>query len=118
MEFYYHGIDDNILVISADGGLNHATAQQFVQDVERMVDSGLRKIIVDCKQLTYISSYGLGVLLQLHRRLKKHDGDVKICSVGGAMMKVMRVTRLDRVFDIYEDIDQAEAAFAHQEPLA
>ena len=111
MEFYYHGVEEDVLVVSADGGLNRAVSQRFVEEVESMVDSGLRKIVVDCAQLTYISSFGLGVLLQLHRRMKKHNGDVKLCNVHNVVLDVLRLTRLQTIFGIYDDLSKALAAF-------
>ena len=71
MEFYYHEADRDILVLRADGGLNHRTAAQFQAELERLVDAGLRKIIVDCSRLDHVSSYGLGVLIGIHNRLRK-----------------------------------------------
>ena len=59
MDFHYHEVDADVLVIDADGGLNAHASDQFVGVIEQLVDEGLRKIIVDCEQLTYMSSYGL-----------------------------------------------------------
>ena len=116
MEFYYHGIEKDVLVVSADGGLNLATSRQFVESVEQLVDNGLRKILVDCEALTYISSFGVGVLLHLHHRLKKHGGDVKVCNVKGMIMKVLKLTRLDEIFDVYPDLERAMLAFRPAKP--
>ena len=57
MEFYYHDVDDDVLILNADGGLAAFTRDQFVGELEKAIDAGCRKLIVDCKRLTYISSY-------------------------------------------------------------
>jgi anti-anti-sigma factor len=44
------------------------------------VDAGVDKIIVDCSRLEYISSYGIGVLVRLHKALMARGGDVKIAA--------------------------------------
>jgi len=111
MEFYYDEIDRDLLVLAADGGLNAETADQFVLSIEKLVDAGLRKIIVDCSKLTYISSYGLSVLIRLHKRMKKHGGDVKVCCIGGIVPQVLQLTRLDKLFDIHSDLSRARLAF-------
>ena len=112
MEFYYDQIENDVLVLAADGGLNAQTAEEFVRDIEKLVDAGVRKIIVDCSKLEYISSYGLGVLIRLHKRLKSHGGDVKVCSVhGGIIPQVLEATRLSQLLDIYPDLSQAKLAF-------
>ncbi|MHC4130171.1 MAG: STAS domain-containing protein [Planctomycetota bacterium] len=111
MELYYDDVDGDVLVIKADGGLNNQTAEKFVTDIETLVDAGLRKIIVDCSDLEFISSHGLGVLLRLHKRMKRHEGDVKIASAKSALLDVVRLTRLDRLLAIYPDVPRARLAF-------
>ncbi len=96
MEFYYHDVDKNILVLAADGGLAAVTADTFVGELERAIELGCRKLIVDCTRLTYISSYGLGVLLRLRKRLAEKGGD----------------------FEIYPTLDDARRAFTEQDDRA
>jgi anti-sigma B factor antagonist len=111
VELYYDDVDGDVLVIKADGGLNSETADRFVSDIETLVDAGLTKIIVDCARLEFISSRGLGVLIRLHKRMKQHDGDVKIASVKSALLDVLRLTRLDKHLEIYPDVSRARLAF-------
>ncbi len=111
MEIYYDEIDGDIMVIQADGGLNAQTADAFVESIEKLVDAGLEKLIIDCSKLEFISSYGLGVLVRLHTRMSKQGGDVKIASVKGVIVEVMRLTRLTSFFEIYPDVNRARLAF-------
>ncbi len=111
MEFYYEEAEGDLLILAADGGLNEQTAEQFVHEIESLIDSGLRKIIVDCAHLTYINSYGLTVLVRLHKRMAHHGGDVKIANVHHGLMQLLRVTHLAALFDIHEDVSRAKLAF-------
>ncbi len=116
METYYDDVDSEVLVVRADGGLNAQTTEGFVEDLEKLVDAGLRKIIIDCSSLDYISSYGLGVLVMLHNHLARHGGDVKIASVKGMIVEVMRITKLNKLFEIYPDVSRARLAFRPKTP--
>ncbi len=111
MEFYYHDVDKDVLILSADGGLIAATADQFAGELDQLVQLGCRKLIVDCTRLTYISSYGLGVLVRLHKKLASRGGDVKLAAIAGAIPKLLSMVRLDRVFEIYPTVDEAREAF-------
>ena len=102
-------------MIQADGGLNAGTAPQFMGDLEKLVDAGLRKIIVDCTKLNYISSYGLGVLMTVHKQMAKHGGDVKICCVKSVVHDVLRLVKLDQFFQSYADLNRARLAFRQPE---
>jgi anti-anti-sigma factor len=116
MEFYYHDVDKDVLILNADGGLSAFNADQFVGELERFVELGCRKLIVDCKRLTYISSYGLGVLGRLHKKLAAKGGDVKLANVSGAVPRLLSITHIDRIFDIYPTLEEARLAFREQEP--
>jgi anti-sigma B factor antagonist len=111
MEFYYDESDDNILIIQADGGLNGDNANEFVGRVEGLVDAGLKKIIVDCDRLTFLSSIGMASLMRLHKRMTRHGGDVKIANVHSVIAELLHVARLDKLFAIYPDVGQARLAF-------
>ncbi len=111
MEFYYDEIDNDMLIITVDGGLSAETSEQFVQSIEKLVDAGLKKMIVNCDKLDYISSSGLAVLVRLHNRMKRQGSNVKLASVKGALPNILQVTGLNRLFDIYPDVNRARLAF-------
>ncbi len=116
MEFYYDTTYRDVMVVKADGGLNAQTAHEFIANLETLIASGLTKIVVDCSALTYISSYGLGMLLRLHGKLAKRGGDVKICAVKGAVMEVLQLVKLDKVFNLYPDVSRALLEFRPVSP--
>jgi anti-anti-sigma factor len=111
MEFYYHEIDRSVIILGADGGLNSDTSKAFLQQLESLVDAGVKQIIVDCSSLQYISSYGIGLLVRLHGKLAKHGGDVKIAGVNSFVLKALTVMHMGKLFEIYPDVDQARLAF-------
>lgn len=111
MEFYYRGTDRDILILSADGGLNSHNADQFVGELQTLVEAGVRKLIVDCTKLTYISSYGVGILIRLHKKLAEVGGEVKLATVENPVVKALRLLRLDSIFEIYLNVREAREAF-------
>jgi anti-anti-sigma factor len=111
MQFYYSEVENDVLIIRADGGLNSANANEFVDNLGRLIEAGQTKIIVDCTQLEYLSSYGLGVLVRLHSKLAKRGGDVKLACVKGLIKQVLNVTHLNSLFEIYPDVNRARLMF-------
>jgi anti-sigma B factor antagonist len=111
MEFHYDDVREDILIIKADGDLNAQTAEAFVESIGKLIDAGLHSIIIDCSDLDHISSYGLGVLVRLHRRMDEKVGDVKIAGVKSLIVSVLRMTRMDKLFSIYPDVESARQAF-------
>ena len=117
MEIHYDDVQQDILIIKADGDLNAATADEFVESIGKLVDAGLHSIIIDCSELDHISSYGLGVLVRLHKRMDEKVGDVKIASVKSLIVDVLRLTRLNKLFSIYPDVESARQAFKDQKKI-
>lgn len=67
-------IDGEILVVVLDGTLNITTADRFNQAIQDQLDQQRTMIIVDCRNIEYISSVGLGALVALQARLRKKGG--------------------------------------------
>jgi anti-sigma B factor antagonist len=111
MEFYFHEIDHSVMILGADGGLNADTAKAFVEQLESLIDGGVDRIIVDCTNLSYISSYGIGMLVRLHKKLAKHGGDVKVAAPKSVVMQALTATHMGKLFEIYPDVNQARLAF-------
>ena len=110
MELLFSEVDGNVLIVSADGGLDSKTADEFIDSIYKLIDVGITRIIIDCQRLSYVSSAGLAVLVRLHKRMADRGGDVKIAAVPGPFAQVLALTRLDRVFSIYDDVNRARLA--------
>ena len=67
MELYYHGTDRDVVILSADGGIDSTNAEELVSELGKLVDAGARKLIVDCSRLGFISSCGIAVLVPFTR---------------------------------------------------
>jgi anti-sigma B factor antagonist len=111
MQFYFSEVDDDVLIIRADGGLNSENTDQFVNEIENLIKGGQSKIIVDCTRLDNITSYGLGVLVRLHTKMAKHGGSVKLACVKGLIKQLLAITRLNSIFEIYPDVNRARLMF-------
>ena len=77
MEFYYHSVDKDVLVLSADGVLDSHNAEEFVNELGGLVEGGAGKLIVDCSRLGYISSYGIAILMRLHKKLARRGCEAR-----------------------------------------
>lgn len=58
-------VDGDILVILLRGTLDAATTPAFQHEVQRHLDAGCSKVILDCRYLGYVSSIGIGALITL-----------------------------------------------------
>lgn len=102
---------NNVMVVAIDGGLDSRTAEEFSTQVERLVEGGISRIIVDCAELTYVSSAGLAALLRVHARMRRKGGDVRLAGVRGLVTQVLTLAHLDRLFELYPDVERARLSW-------
>ena len=111
MEIVFREVDQNILIVSVDGGLDKTTGPQLNAALEKLIAAGMNRIIIDCSGLRFISSLGIATLIKLHRRMRKQGGDVKLASPSGVVFDVLKLARLDKLFELYDNVDRARLAF-------
>ena len=70
------------------------------------------KIVVDLAGLSYINSGGLGSLVQLTAKTNTQGGTVILAAPSPFVSGVLEATRLDRFFEISDDVDTAVARLA------
>ncbi len=104
-------IDGDILAIVLRGDLDSASTPEFERQVRAHREAGHAKIIIDCRFMGYISSVGIGSLVALQTRLRRKGGAVKLAAIQGPVMQVIRAVRLDKLLDIYGDLEFARQSF-------
>lgn len=109
-------VDGDILVIILGGSLDSVTAPEFDRQIQSHLDAGHNKIIIDCRHLGYISSIGIGSLVALQTKLRRRGGEVKLAALFGPVMEVIKLVRLDKMLDIYGDLEFARKSFYPQNP--
>ena len=69
------------------------------------------KVVLDMSPLDFLDSAGLGALLSCMRKLSAADGDLKLCGLTPPVRDVFEMSRMHRIFDIYETREEALQAF-------
>jgi anti-anti-sigma factor len=104
-------VDDDILVVKLHGKLDVTTTPEFNEEVHKHFEQGKRKIIIDCANLGYVSSFGVGALVNLQGKLRKQGGEVKLAAIQTMVSDVFRIVKLEKLMNIYGDIEFARESF-------
>lgn len=91
-------IEDSVLTVYLDGKLDTGTTPDLASAVEADVDQA-EKVIFDMKDLKYISSAGLRLLLSIHKKMMKKDGFV-IRNVNETNMEILDFTGFAEILNI------------------
>ena len=98
---------NDILQISVKGRLDAFGALELGDVFNSVIKKNDTHIIVDMKDVYYLSSAGIRVLLQLNKKLKKRGGDLHLCHVNQYPSEVLEMTGLDNVFLIHSGKEKA-----------
>ena len=100
-------IDDDTHCVAIVGEVDLFTAPEFKQRISAPIDAGVRTIVVDLSETTFIDSSSLGVLIGAHRRLKGRGGSLVVVCASEPIVKTFKITGLDGVFRIAPTLEDA-----------
>jgi anti-sigma B factor antagonist len=96
-----------IVVTVREERLDAHNSDELKVEMNRLFESGMKDLLVDLKEVRFIDSSGLGVLVSGFKNAATHQGSIKLCSLQTQVKSMFELTRLHRVFDVYQTIDEA-----------
>jgi anti-anti-sigma factor len=107
-----------VTFVKMQGSLSATTAEQGLQEMKKVVDSGARKVVVNLADVDYISSGGIRVLILACKQLNNVQGEMKIAAANGMVKEALEAggfNLLSRVYgennQLYNTEEEAAAAF-------
>ncbi len=107
----------DVSILFLKGYLDAHTYPHFENELQKLVDEKRYKIIVDFKELSYISSAGLGVFMGFIETVRENTGDIKLCSMSQKVFKVFDLLGFPTIYQIVKDTDEAHQKFTIGERL-
>ena len=97
-------------VIEVGGEIDVYTAPKLRERLVSLVESGSYELIVDMESVEFLDSTGLGVLVGGLKRVRAHEGWIDLVCTQSRILRIFRITGLNRVFSIYDTVGEAVAA--------
>lgn len=69
------------------------------------------KMVLDLGEVKYLSSAVLRQLIAVYKAIKSENGELKLCRVNPEVREVFKITQLDKMMEIYDDLDSAINSF-------
>ena len=100
---------DESYVIALAGELDISTSDRLAEELDRLLDGGARRLVVDLLGVTFFGSVGLGLLTRAAKRTHGVGGECIVVSDDPRINRVFEITGLDRVFRIERSLMEAVA---------
>jgi len=80
--------------------------------INEIVDQGRLNIVLNLRDVTYIDSCGIGVMVAKFVSLRRMGGDVRLVNMTSRSQRLMEITKLLGIFRIFESEAEAVASFS------
>lgn len=94
-------------VVEVRGEVDIHTAASLRERLVEVIDGGADQVVVDLRGVDFLDSTGLGVLIGALKRLRLAGGDLVLVCDSEKLLKVFRITALDRVFALHDTVEAA-----------
>ncbi len=101
----------NVQIIDLKGYLDAHTAPDFENAIQKIINNKQYNIIVNCKNLSYISSAGLGVFMAYIEEVRKNKGDIKITNMSSKIYNVFDILGFPLLYEITNTEEDALKKF-------
>ena len=103
---------ENVIVLDLSGTIKIGVGEVALREcVNAILDDKQRYILLNFADVSSMDSAGIGELVACHQRVKNVNGALKLLNVPETVTDSLRFTRLDRLFEVYDDEEQALSTF-------
>jgi anti-sigma B factor antagonist len=100
-----------VLVFDIRGDLDAKSATVLKDRINEKITEGKSMILINLTDVPYMDSAGLGVLVSGLKNANRLSGDLRIWGLQDEVKSIFELTRLNKVFQIFEDENSALVSF-------
>ncbi|MEM9274278.1 MAG: STAS domain-containing protein [Cyanobacteria bacterium P01_F01_bin.143] len=92
-----------------DGIIGNELRQQAIALVQQETDI----ILIDCQDITFMNSAGIGALVAALKAVKNAGGEFYLCSLNNQVQMIFSMTKMNRIFQVFTDREEFQGKFAN-----
>lgn len=101
-----------IVTIAPQGRLDTLRALEFRKQVQALLDSGAKNLVLDLSQTPFLDSAGMAVLVSALKQCREQGGDARmVWPQAEPVKRILSLTKFDRIFEMKNSVQEAVASF-------
>lgn len=64
-------------------------------------------LVLNFSNVRFLSSAVLGLLIRISKKVYENNGQLRLCNIDPKIHEIFKITRLTKIFDIYQDVESA-----------
>ncbi len=98
----------DILIVRLDGELDHHTSEVLRSQMEGQInDTDVRHVLLSLKNLHFMDSSGLGVILGRYKQITARGGDMIVCSINPVIYRLFELSGLFKIIKVKDSEEEA-----------
>lgn len=98
----------DLTIVEMSGRLHLGNTLTYAENaINRLIDGGARKLVIDLARLDYIDSSGLGMLIGCGGRMEQSGGRMRVAGAHGTVAQVFEIVHAGRILHLDADLESA-----------
>ncbi|MCT4587858.1 MAG: STAS domain-containing protein [Carboxylicivirga sp.] len=93
-------------VLAETDRLTATVAPELKAELTSALSNNGVKMVLNLSNINFIDSTGIGTLISALKTARQHDGSFQLCSIKTDVLSLLKLMKLDKVFDIFESEEQ------------
>ncbi|RMD89255.1 MAG: anti-sigma factor antagonist [Calditrichaeota bacterium] len=98
---------DSVAIIEIEGEVDLYSSPEVRKVIMRLTKNQTPTILVNLGKVSYMDSSGVATLVEGLQQANKYGGKLKLANLQDSVKEVFELSRLDKVFDIYDNVEEA-----------
>ena len=86
-------------------------ANQLLATAKELIGQGERNLLLNLAEVSYVDSAGLGTMVKCYKAATESQGRMKLLNVSGKIRVLLRITKLQSIYEIFDDETAAINSF-------
>jgi anti-anti-sigma factor len=93
-------------------------SQAFYRELESVLEGDRPRLVFDFTGVRHFDSAGVELLLRCMEEAMKRNGDLKLAALSPQLAVILEMTRVDRLFEIFDNCNDAVESYHHFSPAS
>jgi len=111
-------VNEKCLVLYLIGYIDIYNADVVQAKLGKVVEAGFTQLIFDCRQLNYLSSAPIGLIVQTLKNVKQRDGNLVLLNIQPRVFELFQILGFSSFFQVSESLTDAIDFFESKSPEA
>jgi anti-sigma B factor antagonist len=105
-------VQDGVVILQPKGKIMGGPDASLLHDkLYEYLNRDMRKVVIDLKDVDWMNSTGLGILISGYTTLRNNNGSLKLANLTEKIQSLLTITKLVTVFESYDSVEEAVRTF-------